>query len=339
MNLREISFNIKHKTKIIFNKYLTILRQVDLSLWHVCGRLRFYITTARKKDAMKLFQLVVHAISIVAFLTAIDYFSKKSSIRIGIHPEPAGYYMDTVEKFYKENEIELPQIFREGGQFSWMFKKEKDFKDHVTIGDGTSDEDLIRAIKKGQKMGGYVHRRIERLEHQMEKYHYKKTIYFNLESRGFYPKEYFKKPLSLLKKQLSPEDYYIFLSALISSREVHHDIFIKNDGEIDLRDLTIVIPSPLSKITERRENNILDAKIVDSYLHQINKNANTAIISLPFLKNGETFSLNVITRENELEKDSFFYSFKESKTIDLKKLILTGIITFFCMVFLVIFFK
>lgn len=308
-------------------------------LLHICGWLRFYITTARKKDAMKLFQLVIHAISIVAFLTAIDYFSKKSSIRIEIYPEPAGYHMDTVEKFYKENEIELPQIFREGGQFSWMFKKEKDFKDYVSMGDAASDEDLIRAIKKGQKIGGYVHRRIEHLERQMEKYHYKKTLYLGLESGIFYPKEYFKKPLSLLKKQLSPEDYYIFLSALIFSREVYHNIFITNDGEIDLRDLTIVIPSPLSKITERRENNILDAKMVDSYLHQINKNTDTTIISLPFLKKGEAFSLNVITRENELEKDSFFYSFKEAKTIDLKKLILTGIITFFCMVFLVIFFK
>lgn len=297
------------------------------------------IKNVRKKDAMKLFQVIVYTISIVAFLTAIDYFSKKLSLNIGIHPQSSGYYMDTVEKFYKQNEIELPQIFLEGSQFAWVFKKEKDFKDHVTIGDGTSDEDLIRAIKKGQEMGGYVHRRIEHLERQIENYHYKKHIYVGFESRGFYPEKDFKKPLSVIKNQLLPEEYYIFLSALIFSREVRHIIFIKNDGEIDLKDLTIVIPSPLSKITERRDNNILDVELVGSFLHQIKQNSDTVMISLPFFKKGETFSLDVITRENELDKNDIFYSFKELKPINLKRLAITGIITFFCMALLALFFK
>ena len=99
----------------------------------------------RKINGFRWIQLSTYCIAIIGFLTAIEYFSGKPSIKISITPQPMGFYMDSAQEFYTKNKIPIPKNKLIGELF---FKKKRLIdENHLDIGDGTADFDLIKSIK------------------------------------------------------------------------------------------------------------------------------------------------------------------------------------------------
>lgn len=291
----------------------------------------------RDRDATRLFEIISYAITVTALLIGIEYFSGQASIdiRVSRMPPTPEYYMDTVQKFYQKYNYEIPKLFSEDKVLSEVFKT----KDDSFIGVDTSDIDLIKRIKRGQEMDSLIDERIKELDKQLNNYRFNKRIYTFGSKRSFLSEESVSETLKYIKTKLSPVDYYVFLSAIIYSREIYNNVYIKNNGDANLSNIRITIPSPLSKITDSRRGNILDYTILSSRFHRIEENRDNLVIYLPELKKGGNFSLSIATRENQIEKDDILYSFDWVRTIYKGKIFLFLLLTLFMMCILGLFFK
>ena len=271
-----------------------------------------------KCDLKDLLQYITSAITIVAFLFAVNYFAAKPSLRIGINPRLRGYYMDSLLEYYQADKFNFPKQLKEDQSLRKLFTRDTKLMDpnHVEIAGWTSDEELIGAIVKGQEIGSFVQYRIEQLERQLSKYTYMKRIYGYSDDRGFYDEQTFAPILDYIKTKLSRSDYYIFLAALIRSREVDHTVFIKNDGDLDLKNVRVTFPAPLSKVTDSRANNILSCRPATSLLHEVVVGISDITLRLPSFKKGESLLLNIRTRENEINRNEVFKSYERDNLID-----------------------
>jgi len=276
------------------------------------------------RDIKDLLWYIISAISIVAFLLAVDYFVAKPSLRIGINTTPRGYYMDSLLKFYQANNIHFPKQLKEDKSLRKLFARDTNMIDpnYVNITGWISDEELIGAIVRGQEIGSFVEYRIDQLERQIGKYTYTKHIYGYIEDRGYYDEQKFRPTLDYIRSKLPKSDYYIFLAALIHSREVFNTVFITNDGDIDLKNVRVTLPSPFSKVTDSRANNILSCRPATSLLHEVVDGISGITLRLPSLKKGESLSLYIRTRENEIKRCEVFTSYERDNLIDRYRVIL-----------------
>lgn len=272
-----------------------------------------------KWDLRDILQYITSTITIVAFLLAVDYFSAKPSLKIGLYSRAYGYYMDSLREYYQANNINLPKQLVEDQSLGKLFVRDTKLMDpnHVQIASWTSDEELIAAIVKGQDIGSFLEYRIDQIERQIGKYTYVKHIYGGyMDDRGFYDEKQFKPTLDYIKSKLSKSDYYIFLAALIHSREISNAAFITNDGDLDLKNVRVTFPAPLSKVTDSRADNILSCRPVTSLLHEVVRSTSDITLRLPSFKKGESLSLDMRTRENEINKNEVFTSYERDNLIN-----------------------
>lgn len=271
-----------------------------------------------KCDIKDLLRYITSAITIVAFLLAVDYFAAKPSLRIGINSYPMGYYMDSLLKFYQANNINFPKQLMEDQSLRKIFSRDTHLPDpnHISVSDGVSDEAVIKALARGQEIGSFIERRIDQIERQIGKYTYIKHLYILHDERGFYDEQKFTPTRDYIRSKLSTSDYYIFLVALIYSREVGNTVFIKNDGDIDLKNVKITFPAPLSKVTETRANNILSCIVSGTLLNEVVDGTSNITLRLPSFKKDEFLSLDIRTRENEIDRNEVFTSYERDNLID-----------------------
>ncbi|MHA2315768.1 MAG: hypothetical protein ACXACF_10910 [Candidatus Hermodarchaeia archaeon] len=278
-----------------------------------------------KFDATEIVGIVTSSITIVAFLLAVDYFTARPSLKISLFTTSHGFYMDSVIKYYRENAIEIPKQLYEDKALRGLFPKvakSRDPNNEIMINAGASDELLIKLMSKSRDISWYLPHRIEMLENHIEKYTYKKRIYVSDDSRGFHDTNTFQPVLHRIKLLLSQEQYYIFLTALIRSREIPHQIFINNDGDIDLKKVEITVPAPVSKITESRSKNILGYEIQGELLHEITEDDDRITMSLQILKQGESFGLRIRTKENKIMEEDIITSYERAIDVDKNQVLL-----------------
>lgn len=285
-------------------------------------------------DLKDLIGFVISAITIVAFLVAVDFFSAVSSLNISVKTSHLGYYMDSLKNYYTDNNLKFPNQIYENKSLNKIFSQSltKRNSNYIDQGDADSDELAVKAIANGQDIttSGFVEYRIKKLEKQLDNYTYEKHVYSsNSDRRGFYDEQDFKPVLDIIQSKLSKEEYYTFLVALIRSRERFQNIFINNDGDVDLKNVKITIPAPLSKVTESREKNILSFQVVGKLLHEVANGTVDLTIYLPSLKKGQFLSLQITTRENQIKSEEIFYSYARDNIINKN-----GILLYFCIILL-----
>ena len=177
------------------------------------------------------------AITLVAFFTAFDYFTSQASLEIRLLPDSpkvaVWYYPDTMRTFYTENNLDIPKTLHT----FFAPERKKNPEDYIEISDATPDIDIIAAIKRGQKEV-LLDRRIEMLKEHLNRYDYKKRLYL-FSGRGGYTQPPMTQILNRYEKLLSSQDFFFFLSAAIYSREVTNEVFVKNNGEVDLTNIEL----------------------------------------------------------------------------------------------------
>lgn len=298
-----------------------------------------WILNQCKRDINILFKIIIHTLTIVAFVGALDYFSKKASIIITPYTRTNGFYKNSIKKFYTENDLSIPLVFNEFKSLRFLSENEIVEEHDILIGGTTSNLDFIKALIKGRKIPESLKtRRIDKLKEQIKNYSFKKQSYVYI-SEEFYEEQMVFEMLTQIEPRLTQEDYIVFLCALIQSREIHQSIAIENNGDIDLKNLKIIFPAPISKVSESRNNNIYDFNIESLIPHDVVLNSEDLTINLLSLKKGEIFSFAVFTKENKIERNEISYSYDAKKLVDKEKALHLGIDVFIFITLLTIFFK
>ena len=80
--------------------------------------------------------------------------------------------------------------------------------------------------------------------------------------------------------------------------------------------------APVSKVTEGRANNILSYEVNSTLLHEIIHGTSDITVRLPSFKKGDLFSLEIRTRENEIDRNEVFTSYERDNPINGRSAIL-----------------
>ncbi len=285
----------------------------------------------------KLLQIVVYSLSIIAFFIGLDYFSSKPSIKIVNFipiPHAGSIAINSLSPFYKKNNLSIPQYFQTMPQLKNLFFYEKE----ENSGIGFTPPEVLEAIKK-YKDFDVPNDLIKELHESVQKFKYKKGSWVFGGGR-IIEKKNLNEILKLLKENLTKNEYYTFLAAFIYSKVLYNQIILKNDGDIDLKDIKLLIPSPFSRVSNTRDNNILDFEPHSVIFYDIEKLENGLILQIPFLKKGDFFSFNIVSRENQIDVEEIMSNFKEDFKIYNKRKIFVGVpITFIVMVIICILLK
>jgi len=306
--------------------------QLMLSLIRLIKR---FFQEVSSLGGFKLLQIVVYSLSIIAFFIGLDYFSSKPSIEIvnffTIPNDASEIAINSLLPFYKKNDLNIPQYFQTMPRLKNLFFYEKE----EDSGIGFTPPEVLEAIKK-YKDFDVPNDLIKELHESVQKFKYKKGSWVFGGGR-IIKKENLNKILKLLKENLTKNEHYTFLAAFIYSRVFYNQIILKNDGDIDLKDIKLLIPSPFSRVSNTRDNNILDFEPHSVIFYDIEKLENGLILQIPYLKKGDFFSFNIVSRENQIDVEEIMSNFKEDFKIYNKRKIFVGVpIVFIIMVIICI---
>lgn len=273
-------------------------------------------TLARNINGKQQIEIIIASFTIVAFLLAANYFTAKPSIELSIWSSHEEFYILPVIQFYKDQNIEFPTVFYDKEIANLFLDSSELHKLSIDLGVGVSDVEILQELKKGRNIGQYLNLRIVDLERHLNESTFVRHFYRTPNQGSFLPSDKIDKLTQFIKKKSSAEEYYIFLLALISSRRNNQNLGIKNNGDIDLKDVVVTIPAPVSKLTETRAGNIIHSNSYVRLLNEIEEKEDRIIWKIPFLATGEFLSLQLTTRDTKIINSDLRYSFHSDKTIE-----------------------
>lgn len=306
----------------------------------IASRFVYLIQNHRSIDWIKQYNILIVAIAITTFLTALDYFSAKPSlsIRSFFIKSEAHFMTNYIKEFYIINEISTPKAI-----FNDILLK-KLFDDYNTSfpsplsNPNASGKETIEAIKNSKRVfSNYTFdRRTDRLIDQLGKYEYKKRVWSS--STGtLIQKVTIKNILDYAKKVLDNKDYYIFLCSVLHSRMIDNSISVKNDGEVDLSNIEIIVPYPYTHFYGNRQNSLISESVYGHPLHTSKKFNDHIIYQIPKLKVNESLFLTIYTRENRIDSDEIATKYEAVKYVNKKQSLWTCACLFLIMSFLATF--
>ncbi len=268
---------------------------------------------------INLISSILQTISIIAFFTAINIFSTNPSVKTQVLDELTKYDMGVLREFYIKNEFTIPKIILNSG-LGDLIKKDTSLDVSLSTGFTDSDIILIQKLKVRNLSGGLLSNRIEKLKNYLDTNRYFKHIYMTPSPANQTMKENITDDfLEVLEKQVSNKEYYIFLTALTYARVQYNQISITNNGDVDLIDFNLYIPAPVSKIIEKRDNNILNVEwLNDNIINHIKHDPLGISINVPRLNRDENFLLQIQTRENIITKEDLKITY--NSTIKINKM-------------------
>jgi hypothetical protein len=266
-----------------------------------------------------LVQVLTQAVALAAFLAGINYFSKVPSVQHDVRtPIPIGYSLEDLQEFYTIHDIKMPDVFSTDPKLRELFFKEQR-RDVGGIDAGMSNTDLIDTLKQKKwastSVSAFLEKRIINLEKHIDKYEYRKRIYV-FDGSPYVTEADFDPVREYLKKQLSQEDYFVFLNALIYTRKISNSVYLKNNGGLDLVNLKIYVSFPLTTTSESRNDNMLSHEYLGRQVHQIRIRRDYLEAEFPKLARGEHVNLLIVTRENRISESDVWYTYQAERSID-----------------------
>lgn len=270
----------------------------------------------RRYNAKRFFTMMSFSLGVVAFLLAAKYFTAKPSVDLSVTSISRFYNLPLLIQFYRDQDIEPPEIFHDK-KIAHLFSDTLEYPNLSNyINSGTSDLGILQKIKNGSDMGGFLSERITDLERHLDDSTYERHFYMSPDWGSHYPEESIQELTEYVKIKSSREEYYTFLMALISGRITHSMIFVKNDGVVNLKDIAITIPAPVSKLTETREGNIVYSEVIGNSLNDVERKADRIIWHISFLSSGEHLALNVTTKDTEIVESDLFYTYVSDQRLE-----------------------
>jgi len=261
----------------------------------------------RSRDPVAVRQVVTFFAGLVAFISATEYFSAKPSIRITVTRFPHVIVNPgLVQQFYREAGTSIPELLLRNSSIACLFDKSfaqgNAFVDDAQLGFGP-----LKELTKGPPNVF-----IPELERLLKGDVWPKVL-SGWSTRGGLMMETVDGQLSSLKAQLTSGDYRDLLEAIMYSRVFENVIDVENDGDLDLRSVLIVVPSPLVRSTDSREDNILFVQSNNIHLCDIARYKNRTEIRIPVLDRHQGILFVVHTRESRIPGREIVHSFDSGK--------------------------
>lgn len=286
-----------------------------------------------KINRWRFIEVIIATITIIAFFYAINFFTSTAKIEISNQiPFPPNISLKLISDFYAQNGKKIPTALTP------LFHN-KNLKDDNLVTSTSPEIYILENIEQWNKIDGFWEKRISALESVLGNHDYKPTV----AGKGYIFGECldtadFRNLLKKAKKLLEEKDYYIFLISGLNSYCIHNHVTIKNVGEVDLKNIEVFIPSPESRITDKRDNNIIKTLFEPKMFHKTKIDSSGITINIPMIKRNNSFHVTIASKENQIFTDEATYSFDNDYVINKPKLFIGFcaillFMIFFCDVF------
>lgn len=260
---------------------------------------------------------VLKALGVVAFLFAADYFTDKPSVNAYIWGTDKAYYRSFFRAFFHDNQINPPSVLTDTPLRS-ILEESDEYPQALSNPQGP----VIEYIREVQRMmdSSYASTSLYH-SHQLEKHfessRYRKLMYMGPDFGGMWTNEVINEILCCVESLGSPMEYLTVIAAVIYSRTYGQHVSVKNDGGVDLRDIDVTVPAPVSRLSQRRDGNILYYRVMGDLLYDIEKYSDRITVHIPSLKQGQYVSIQVLTRENQLIDTDLLCTYKSDRKFSL----------------------
>ena len=261
-----------------------------------------------------IIQTFIHTLIIVAFVHALGFFSKKASIDIDNRIMKRGCLIEDMRKFYNQNKLKIPDALKK------LLLKAENIETEPFIGTGSPHVDLLKILEKSEKDGAII-MKTEELQKQFSSHEPIDLILTGHISGSFLDESDITARLDKAKSTLTPKQYYIFLMAAMYSRQYSNSLVIRNSGDVGLKDIKLVIHSPLGIITGGRDNRLTELILDIQRVKEISKESDKWIINIPYLSPDGTRVLNILSREYPINQKEIESQFKSQFNLDKKKIV------------------
>lgn len=270
---------------------------------------------------------VVKALSIVAFLFAANYFTDKASVKAHVWATNMMYYQSFVPSFFRDNEI-TPSAILKTPQLRFILEESDQYPQALSNPQGPIIDYILEVQKlKDTSYANMSRHHSRQLEKHFDSSRYRKHIFTSPDLGGAWMNEGINEILCRAESLGSATEYLTVLAAIISCRTYNHSISVKNDGNVDLKDISVIIPAPLSRLSQRRDGNILHYKVMTTGLYNIDEYNDRFIIHIPSLKhNGDPVGIEVITRENQLIDSDLLCTYTSDRVFSLTEILLYALV-------------
>ena len=260
-----------------------------------------------------LIQTFIHNLIIVAFIHALGLFSKKHSIDIDNMIMKRGCLIEDMRKFYNQNKLKIPDTLKK------LFLNPVNFETVPFIGTGSPHIDLLKRLEKSER-GSAINMKMEELQKQFSSDEPIDYVLGGHWSESFLDESDITARLDKAKSMLTPEQYYIFLMAAMYSRQYSNNLVIRNSGDVELKDIRLVIHSPLGVITRGRDNRLTELILDIQKVKEISKEPDKWTINIPYLSPDGTYLLHILSREYPINQKEIESQFKPQLSLDKKKI-------------------
>lgn len=265
---------------------------------------------------------LVTAIGLTAFLMAADYFTDRASVHVGWSLLTHDYTRTVVDDFFRDNEIDPPAILT-SGPLEYILQESDSLPDLIKH-DWYSHVDYIRYLQSDSvkpKIDA-IDSRCRDLEEGLSASHYSiPGRHFSYLGRSWGDSQV-QEILDFVRSRSTALDYYVVLSALLYSRTYRQDFVVYNDGDLDLRNIQITVPAPISRLTRTRDRNIIHFQAGDEVLNEFEQQLDRTTLRIPILKVGQRYFFTVWSRENQLNDSDLTYTYQSDRELDSWKIAL-----------------
>jgi len=294
-----------------------------------------------KRESIYILQLAVYVVAITTFFIGLDFFSKKAKIEIMIpeHLVRVMVYQKDLYKFYVNHKFSIPDKLK--GIIRNVLLEKKYTAENTFY---SSHRAILRYMSMKKEIKEKIYGFAGNIDYLLSRWAIK-----DLEEKlnVLVPvKEHsgaFVSPTILdaselakrYKKNLSTQEYYILLMGLLRSRTIEQTLIIANRGDLEVKDVSLIIPAPYSDITESRKGNIINIKgAAYQPLYYYEQGDDYVKIKIPKLTKGQVIYFNVYTRENRIDKEKIYVNYVPINIIDQRKALRCFILLFLVLVLL-----
>jgi len=270
---------------------------------------------------------VKSTIVIVSFLYAVEYFTARSSVGLYLWDEPfmTWYDLERVYSFYMERGLPIPDtsatdvlspIFRQGTfRFSPRLSR--------------SPEQIVLSLLFSESQGAWSPETINLLQRDFLRPDRPKTRSGSWETDPQHSDTWLDSVLDISKQSLTPRDYLLLVLSFSYGKIYSQGVTIKNTGSTDLTDVSFFIPAPVSRMTGRRENTILECDFSGFWPVRTEIRSDQLVVHIDLLRPGKAVSGRINTTGYGLDSTEFSATYNSSPVIQKKVLLSWFVVVWF----------
>jgi len=273
--------------------------------------------------------IIISVIAVTAFLIGLNFFISSPSLKVSLHKSSKLLDPNLLYKFYRENNFNIPLAVK-----NTIIDEEPTKIKGVGI-----NSPLILKLKFFNPVENpkFFESQAEILENDLINEKIENNYVFHPPTRSGVPIDsLFSEVLPRIKSSITASDYYKLLVGVKSSIKHLNAIKIENNGDIDLKNIKIYIPFPLSEVYGNREKTFIEIWPTPiNAFHTLDRDKSKIIIQLPILHENKAVSgLYISTKETPIYENEIAHSYDKVITVDVKETITWSAILLFFSLFI-----